>query len=361
MIESLLVSDLDSYKVENPSNVGKYLTSSSSLKLTTLNVFIGLNNSGKSRFLRSIVKREHKIIPSNPEYSEYLKFREEINEGNLSSFAETLQEITFSNLGDNIWQEPYSFVDRVFHSQHFGSGDINDRCRLLRGQLNSIKSCFEYPIIIYVPMLRSLRPISSSSDSALLETTMRDYFSNQSVSHFALNPVLPCVQTTYISSGLNFYSVVRSLLLGDRHERDNIREFETFLSDTFYGGQPVVLIPKEKDNKNIIYIALGNDEYPIHEHGDGISQIIMLTWPLFFLQGKPLILCIEEPELSLHAGLQRKFIDTVIEKGRNWRDLRVFVTSHSNHFIDSTIDNDEISVFRFSRTKDERLTTITPT
>jgi predicted ATP-dependent endonuclease of OLD family len=55
---------------------------------------------------------------------------------------------------------------------------------------------------------------------------------------------------------------------------------------------------------------------------------------------------IEEPELNLHPGFQRLFIESL----KNINNIIVFFTTHSNHFLDMTFENNEdINVFSFDK------------
>jgi predicted ATP-dependent endonuclease of OLD family len=69
-----------------------------------------------------------------------------------------------------------------------------------------------------------------------------------------------------------------------------------------------------------------------------------LTLPIFEHSKVPLFLFIEEPDLFLHPGYQRVFINSVLFDKE--RELYVFVTTHSSQFLDITVSRDDCSVFR---------------
>ncbi len=58
-------------------------------------------------------------------------------------------------------------------------------------------------------------------------------------------------------------------------------------------------------------------------------------------------LYIEEPELNLHPGMQRVFLEALKE----FPQTQVFFTTHSNHFLDMSIEieKDNISIFSFQK------------
>jgi predicted ATP-dependent endonuclease of OLD family len=64
--------------------------------------------------------------------------------------------------------------------------------------------------------------------------------------------------------------------------------------------------------------------------------VLILTFPLFKHGDKPLLAFIEEPELFMHPWLQRVFLEVL---------TKYFLTTHSNHFLDLTVDFKDVSIF----------------
>ena len=59
---------------------------------------------------------------------------------------------------------------------------------------------------------------------------------------------------------------------------------------------------------------------------------------------------IDEPEIGLHPGLQRIFLDVITsEKHVMDKKHRFFLTTHSNHLLDLTLEKKAISIFSISR------------
>jgi len=205
----------------------------------------------------------------------------------------------------------------------------------------------------YVPILRGLRPIQyvkgppavsepfHKDVDNYLQRTIHDYDFNDEVGKS-------------IYTGLHLYDAARRLLLGLREDREKIAAFEKFLSETFFDKQIVNIVPKV--DADVVWVRIGNDEYPIYALGDGIQAIIILTYPLFFHQGEKAIICFEEPETNLHPGLQRIFIETLLRP--EFASFQYFFTTHSNHFLDLTADYDSISVYTFTKHGTERGGTI---
>lgn len=110
-----------------------------------------------------------------------------------------------------------------------------------------------------------------------------------------------------------------------------------------FEGKEVTLIPSEE--QKIVVVKIGNElERPIHELGDGIQSAIILTF-LPFVSLENCIFFIEEPELFLHPSMQRKILEFYHSLERHL----FFMTTHSNHLLDITIDIPEISIYSFRK------------
>ncbi|MCA6527337.1 MAG: AAA family ATPase [Pseudanabaena sp. M135S2SP2A07QC] len=169
------------------------------------------------------------------------------------------------------------------------------------------------------------------------ERTKWDYFKNSD----------SFTEKMQIFTGLELYQSLKEKLLGEPEERKLVKEFEDFLSIKFFENKPVTLIPKEKSPK-VINIKIGNeDQYPIYELGDGLQNLIICTFNIFTEKQRCLFF-IEEPDMFMHPSMQRSFLEVLSEYDQH----QYFITSHSNHFLDMTIDFANISVFHFSKHED---------
>ena len=146
--------------------------------------------------------------------------------------------------------------------------------------------------------------------------------------------------------------------------KDRFKKFERFLGDAFYEGRRVELLPLAKGE------GAGADEHislrveegtprELHHLGDGINTLVILLYQLFMAEPGSWIF-IEEPELNLHPGLQRVFLQTLLEnEALQRRNLRVFFTTHSNHLLrmtlrDGTVAANGISVFAFQQREKQK-------
>lgn len=195
----------------------------------------------------------------------------------------------------------------------------------------------------YIPILRGIRPINSIDSTS---------FDNKDV--FKIRTMLDYFQQNEgpidVFTGLGVYDKVRTHLLGNLQQRELIKEYEEYLSENFFDKKPVTLIPKEQSD--VLSIKIGDEmERPIYELGDGLQSIIILTLPLFLNKGEYVLFFYEEPEQYLHPGLQRKLLEILLDK--RFETYQYFMTTHSNHFLDITLDYSEISIYGFRKELDD--------
>jgi len=150
-----------------------------------------------------------------------------------------------------------------------------------------------------------------------------------------------------IFSGETLYEKVQELRNGNEDKREILTGFELFLSTKFFNNQPIQLNAITHDGVQDIFVKIGSEkEFPIFHLGDGIQAIIILVFPLFYYKNRIHVISYEEPELYLHPGMQRIFIDAL----RSFRYTKSFIVTHSNHILDTSLDyKDDISIFSFEK------------
>jgi hypothetical protein len=119
----------------------------------------------------------------------------------------------------------------------------------------------------------------------------------------------------------------------------------------FFENKKVSIIPDERSHELKINIE-GDADRPLYNVGDGLSSLIILFFNLFVGNSSRKIFFIEEPEQNMHPGLQRLFMET-ISNSSYFDDYYFFFTTHSNHIIDTSINNfDKKRLFHIEKRDD---------
>lgn len=335
--------------------------------LSKINIFIGPNNSGKSRFMRDLfitkeIVYSYKQLGFELLYKEFEKIEREIE---LSQ----IERLYFHDIFDYKIQENFlkedvlSIIEKINNINEIQENYFYDDLDGLDKEINKFMSIYLKSLskifkdegvntldfenkAIYIPILRGLRSINYQNDEFTredfyFERTKFDYFNKE---EFGSNLN---IYDKSIFTGLSLYDDVQKLLLGNLEQRKLVKDFEIFLSQTFFQNKKITIIPrlKEKD----VYINIeGEEDRPIYNLGEGVQAIIILTYSLFFNKGKNLKIYIEEPDVYLHPGFQRILIETLLNTN-GFEEFQYFFTTHSNHFLDMTLDYKEISVYKFTK------------
>lgn len=154
-----------------------------------------------------------------------------------------------------------------------------------------------------------------------------------------------------ILTGGKLYQEIKSMLLGEESQRKTIEDFQKFLQETFFNDyDKVQLIPNEKEK--VLYVKIGKDERAIYNWGDGTQQLIIILFSLFKHKDEQnKLFFIEEPELYLHPGVLRKFIEVI--NSDLFKNHQYFITTHSNIVLDTSADTSiNMSIFKFKKVKD---------
>ena len=143
------------------------------------------------------------------------------------------------------------------------------------------------------------------------------------------------------------------MLLGKEEQRKVISEFQVFLRNHFFEEyDSVQLIPNE--DEKVLYVKIGDNERAIYDWGDGTQQLIIILFSLFIHKDeKDNLFFIEEPEIYLHPGILRKFIEVI--NSDIFPNHQYFITTHSNAILDTSADvNINMSIFKFAKNKENK-------
>lgn len=351
-------------------------------ELSKTNVFIGENNSGKSRFLRYLFKTDFYSL-SDEGFTEFINKIDQIIRSNRYSNAiyDTLYTESLSN------KEKFYKICGKINSDPKSYGYIQSQFfQLLRSicKTHTLNNKFYFPIIRgtkdYKTIINNkLDTFLKSADSIQNKDAINHYISLLNLDAKGLesfdiyNDVI-----TYeyfndnkdnkgnkgnkdnkdnkdnedikerILTGGKLYNEIKSMLLGDASQRKLIEKFQIFLQENFFSSYgKVELIPNEA--KKVLYVKIGNDERAIYDWGDGTQQLIVILYSLYKHKdetGK--LFFIEEPEMYLHPGILRKFIEVINSDA--FKNHQYFITTHSNIVLDTSADtNIKMSIFKFKK------------
>lgn len=337
-------------------------------ELSKTNVFIGENNSGKSRFLRYLFKTDFNFLSDE----DLNKFFDEMNHiitpyGNykiIYNFYRTLPQPNkekFIKLYDKINsnKELYRNVNFIFLRKledHHDTHTLNNKF-----YFPIIRGTKDYKTIINNKLDTFLR----SADSIQNKDAINHYISllnlhsdglesfdiyNDIIVHEYFNDNKKIGEN--ILTGGKLYNEIKSMLLGKEEKRKVIEEFQKFLQENFFSSyDKVQLIPNEEEK--VLYVKIGSDEKAIYDWGDGTQQLIVILYSLYKYKdetGK--LFFIEEPEMYLHPGILRKFIEVI--NSDVFKNHQYFITTHSNIVLDTSADtNIKMSIFKFKKVSDK--------
>lgn len=303
-----------------------------------INIFIGTNNSGKSKFMRKIMASESFIL---------------------------LNEIIFNNINSNVslYRSIKSLVRRI---------DIRAQLNELKGmdsfynryQDLDLYTITNQPKIYYIPTLRSAHTLyidksdTSSHKSKIYEKIEDDIFSDTLRKNYEIDDRVD------IFTGVHLHKNILNARNSKRETRKKFENFEKFISKNFFDGKTIDIIAEfDKDanrkgdnTKEIISIHIEGEKYSrdLFNLGDGIQALIILMYKIFLAEDNSYIF-IDEPEINLHPGMQRLFLEQIKSNSDLVKkNLTYFISTHSNHFLDLTLEKNNISIYSFySKVEDD--------
>lgn len=204
---------------------------------------------------------------------------------------------------------------------------------------------FITPKITYIPTLRGAM-------SLILNSRAEKEYINSKVYNDTIidNYKLDKNSNLTLFTGLDLYKIIREARNSPRDTRLKFEKFEAFLKKNFFEGKNIDIVAL--DGKAIIQIFIEDSgDREIHNIGDGIQAIILLMYPLFIAEKGEWVF-IEEPELNMHPGLQTLFLHTIINNEYlKEKNLKIFITTHSNHLLDTLLYEElqGVSIFSFEK------------
>ena len=324
--------------------------------IKSINLLVGTNNSGKSRFLRALFKLDIEVSSDNSSIYELLDIIEHdpilqnrVISDKLIAINKQVQVLGGLLNNSHLIEKTHDEII-ILKKAYTKEGILNKRIGLETGNLydNVIELIDKILFFLekvkfsalnkledklYVPVFRTI-----ISDNALHIESYESLIKNK----FSID--------NKVYTGLNFFDQIYEL-----HTSVRIRELKAFTSwikRNFYPEQDIEIIPDKKSLN--VYLDIDGQLRPVYDLGDGIQQLILLMFPIYTAKQGTWFF-IEEPETHLHPGLQRIFIEALLTDNYiKEKQLRFFFTTHSNHFLDISINHDEISIFQFEKESSEK-------
>ncbi|MBR2247934.1 MAG: ATP-binding protein [Clostridia bacterium] len=342
--------------------------------LNKVNVFIGENNSGKSKMMRLLVNSDMVKILSNDFVKDDTNDCRNSIINNLKLITNnTNYDFQIDNNNDMTNTDFYCCIqekiDMFKNNYKSNNYPVSNYISHIDSQMNRLLEilCRENKNVrqtsisarnpIYIPILRGIEnfniyfEINNNNDdlkSILMNQRQRDALEKYktNVNQIYQNKIKKAygIKEQLIFTAENLYEDITNKLLGKEDGRIFIKEFQNFISQQFYNGNEFTLIPQK--DEGFINVKIGNQERPLHELGDGIKQLITILYVIYENKDRERVFFIEEPELNLHPGFQRRLME--ILHLDIFAKHQYFITTHSNHLIDSCFDYSNISIFKFT-------------
>lgn len=371
MINAISLTDTIAGNYFNRNNMQLKILSN----LNRINIFIGENNSGKSRMMRLLLSSRNIRVLTNDYLSEstvstcrnkilnYIDITSNFNnkiilsknikDKNYSDFFCEVKEKFELYLKENPKARTSSYQSHISNLEYY----LND----MFGELCKADEHFQQKSLtvlepIYIPILRGIENFNIYFDlveenkimnSITMDENQRraleSYKSNASQIYSNKIQKAYGIQKKLIFTAEDLYDEITNKLLGEEKGRTFIKEFQEFIAKQFYEGKEFTLIPQK--SKGYLNVKIDSQERALHDLGDGIKQLITILYKIYEFKDAGKVFFIEEPELNLHPGFQRKLME--ILQLDMFNKHQFFITTHSNHFIDSCFEYDNISIYKF--------------
>lgn len=340
-----------------------------------INIFVGANNSGKSWMMRFLMGIK------DYRYAKYEKIKNLIDEFNSipESQLETKQRTDrwrsntnapsiiikkFKNYKLNeVSNNNIENINNLTKLLNYDYWDMFDNFDISRNSITNLNLIslqlkeilqgiynFEDSKKYFIPTLRTAHSLFQEKNEKPVKLE-EDIFAFTLKTNYTLNNV-------EIFTGLHLHKEILNSRNAKKEKRERFDNFEKFIQNNFFNGKEVDIVAEFDKDKSLlgdnsseiisIHIEGEKETRYLYELGDGIQALIILMFKIFMAEENA-ILFIDEPELNLHPGMQRLFFEQITtNKDITDKNLTFFITTHSNHLLDLTLQSDDVSIYSFS-------------
>jgi energy-coupling factor transporter ATP-binding protein EcfA2 len=114
--------------------------------------------------------------------------------------------------------------------------------------------------------------------------------------------------------------------------RTKLELFTTFLHEHFAGKQARTRAEGTGPDEGLTFVLANGESLRPSRLSSGEQQMLVLAYQLLFETEEGMLLLIDEPEISLHVGWQRSFVDDITAMGRPHR-INYLLATHSPTLI----------------------------
>ena len=354
-------------------------------KFNNINIIIGANNSGKSRFIRKLMSNDYFIGVKDLYFlqNELKEYNNKISDLNIlidekfTIFDQRSKNTVYVSGTNTDENKAKTLYNNRLNELEFG--DLENIVKTINQNklfLNNLKSfqvdsyyLSHYSSITndfvkiykdfkkyYIPTLRTAHSLFNY-ESKIYSKIESDIYLTTLNNNYQLDQIKVSVFT-----GLHLYREILNSRNSEKSIRSQFEKFENFLSENFFDHRQIDIVAKFDKNDNekginetelIIIHVSGDKDRKLYDLGDGIQALIVLMYKVFMAEPESFIF-IDEPELNLHPGMQRLFLEQITSnKDLTDKNLKYIITTHSNHFLDLTIEKENVSIYSFSPRNNE--------
>ncbi|OXA88703.1 AAA family ATPase [Flavobacterium hercynium] len=345
-----------------------------------INIIVGANNSGKSRFIRNLMSygKFNAVKDLNTLRILVNKYNEAITDVNktINTSIKSLEQIALTTIYATGGTPDQDKAERLKKNvlNILEEDALHDFLSIINQNKIKLENiAFAGITNLYLSIFRDI------DESFLKVFNVKRYFiptlrTAHSLFNFKIEKHSKIEEDIYLDTldyyydlkgknvevftGLHLYKEILNTRNSRREIRNKFDQFEDFIRLNFFDGKKIDIVAefdkdeslKGNNNLEIISVHIDGEKETrsLYELGDGIQALIILMYKIFMAEDTSFIF-IDEPELNLHPGMQRLFLEQITSnKDLKKKKLNYIITTHSNHFLDLTIEKENVSIYSFS-------------